>query len=74
MIKKVTNYSAVKLVIYLSCACSALWLGAQPAGFSRVLLQTQDLGAPGKIAVQARAEFEPGASAGKHTHPGEELG
>ena len=25
-------------------------------------------------AVVARAEFAPGAAAGKHTHPGEELG
>ncbi len=47
---------------------------AQQAGFSRTALQTQDLSTPGKVAVQARAEFEPGVAAGKHTHPGEELG
>jgi len=47
---------------------------AQQSGFTRVPLQTQDLGAPGKIAVQARAEFDPGVAAGRHTHPGEELG
>ena len=47
---------------------------AQQAGFTRVPLQTQDLGTPGKVAVQARAEFDPGVAAGRHTHPGEELG
>ncbi len=47
---------------------------AQQAGFTRIALQTQDLSAPGRVAVQARAEFEPGVAAGRHTHPGEELG
>jgi quercetin dioxygenase-like cupin family protein len=47
---------------------------AQQAGFTRVGLQTQDLSTPGKVAVQARAEFDPGVAAGRHTHPGEELG
>jgi len=47
---------------------------AQQSGFTRVPLQTQDLGNPGKVAVQARAEFDPGVAAGRHTHPGEELG
>ena len=47
---------------------------AQQAGFTRTALQTQDLSAPGRVAVQARAEFDPGAAAGRHTHPGEELG
>lgn len=47
---------------------------AQQAGFTRTPLQTQDLSTPGRVAVQARAEFDPGAAAGRHTHPGEELG
>lgn len=47
---------------------------AQQAGFTRIPLQTQDLSAPGRVAVQARAEFDPGVAAGRHTHPGEELG
>jgi quercetin dioxygenase-like cupin family protein len=47
---------------------------AQQAGFTRTALQTQDLSTPGKVAVQARAEFDPGVAAGRHTHPGEELG
>ena len=47
---------------------------AQQPGFSRTMLQKGDLSAPGREAVQVRAEFDPGVAAGKHTHPGEELG
>ena len=47
---------------------------AQQAGFIRTGLHTQDLSVQGRVAVQARAEFEPGVAAGRHTHPGEELG
>ena len=55
-------------------AMASTSLIAQQTGFSRVLLQTQDLSTPGKVVVQARAEFDPGVAAGRHTHPGEELG
>ena len=48
-------------------------LNAQQPGFKRVELQRHDLSAPGREVVQVRAEFEPGASVGKHTHPGEEI-
>ncbi len=47
---------------------------AQAPGFKRVELQRHDLGTPGREAVVARAEFEPGADVPRHTHPGEELG
>ena len=46
---------------------------AQQTGFTRTALQTQDLSIPGRVAVQARAEFDPGVGVGRHTHPGEEL-
>jgi quercetin dioxygenase-like cupin family protein len=49
-------------------------LQAQQPGFKRVELQRHDLGVPGREVVQVRAEFEPGGSVGKHTHPGEEFG
>ena len=42
--------------------------------FTRTLLQTQDLSTPGRVAVLARLEIQPGAEISKHTHPGEELG
>lgn len=47
---------------------------AQTPGFTRAVLQDQPLSSPGRHAVVARAEFVPGGQAGKHTHPGEELG
>jgi quercetin dioxygenase-like cupin family protein len=56
----------------LGTAC--IWACAQQAGFVRVPLQTQDLSYPNKVVVQARAEFESGVAAGRHTHPGEEIG
>jgi quercetin dioxygenase-like cupin family protein len=49
-------------------------LYAQQPGFTRAVLQKQELSAKDREAVVARAEFAPGAAAGKHTHPGEELG
>ena len=56
---------------------AAVWAGslmAQQAGFKRFELQRHDLSAQGREVVQARAEFDPGAAIGQHTHPGEEIG
>jgi quercetin dioxygenase-like cupin family protein len=47
---------------------------AQVPGFKRVELQKHDLSTPGREALVARGEFQPGAAAPKHTHPGEEIG
>jgi quercetin dioxygenase-like cupin family protein len=49
-------------------------LNAQQPGFTRAVLQKQALSTPDREAVVARAEFIPGGAAGRHTHPGEELG
>jgi len=46
----------------------------QAPAFKRTMLQKHDLSAKGREAVQVLAEFAPGAAAGKHTHPGEEMG
>lgn len=46
----------------------------QQPSFKRTMLQKYDLSAQGREAVQVLAEFAPGAAAGRHTHPGEELG
>ena len=47
---------------------------AQQAPFKRTVLQTGDLSLPGREAVTAVAEFQPAATVGRHTHPGEEIG
>src|SRR4051812_50127755 len=49
-------------------------LYAQQPGFTRKMLQDQNLSVSDRHAVQVVAEFVPGGAAGKHTHPGEELG
>jgi quercetin dioxygenase-like cupin family protein len=49
-------------------------VGAQQAGFKRTTIQQGDLSIPGREAVTAIAEFQAGATVGKHTHPGEEVG
>jgi len=47
---------------------------AQQAGFTRVPIQTLDnTSIPGRVVVQARAEFDSGIAVGRHTHPGEEV-
>jgi quercetin dioxygenase-like cupin family protein len=47
---------------------------AQAPGFKRVELQRHDLATPDREAVVARGEFQAGAAAPKHTHPGDEVG
>jgi quercetin dioxygenase-like cupin family protein len=49
-------------------------VSAQQAGFSRTVIQRGDLSTPGREVVSALAEFQPGATVGPHTHPGEEAG
>jgi quercetin dioxygenase-like cupin family protein len=66
-----------KLTMGAALAVVALAMGAglyaQQPGFKRIEVQDRDLSIPGRHAVQARAEFEPGGAIGRHTHPGEEL-
>jgi quercetin dioxygenase-like cupin family protein len=49
-------------------------ISAQAPTFKRTVLQQADLSIPGKEAVTAFVEFQPNAVAGRHTHPGEEVG
>ena len=58
-------------LIIAAGACG--WVQAQAPGFQRAVLQRGDLSVAGHEGVMARAEFAPGASVGKHTHPGEEI-
>ena len=61
-------------IIGAALAAAATALVAQQPGFTRTLLQDQPMSVKDRHAVVARAEFVPGGVAGKHTHPGEELG
>ncbi|HUQ24366.1 MAG TPA: cupin domain-containing protein [Burkholderiales bacterium] len=63
-----------KIIAALIAVAGIGTLAAQQPGFTRKLLQDQNLSIADRHAVQALAEFVPGGAAGKHTHPGEELG
>ena len=65
---------STKWLICAALVVAAAAPSAQQPGFTRAVLQDQPLSTPGRHAVVARAEFVPGGQAGKHTHPGEELG
>lgn len=58
------------VVILLTAPSSAM---AQQSGVKRTDLQQHDLNIPGHEAIQVRVDFEPGAVAPKHKHPGEEI-
>lgn len=45
---------------------------AQLPGVTRADLLRDDLGIPGREILQTRVDFAPGASAPRHSHPGEE--
>lgn len=67
------RFPAVAIAVSLVGGAAGLAL-AQQTGFSRTMLQDQDLSITGQHVVQARAEFQPGVASGRHTHPGEEIG
>jgi quercetin dioxygenase-like cupin family protein len=61
---------AIKLVLI---AVAGVLLLAQNPGVQRTVVQRKDISVPGREAVIAHVEIAPGASAGRHTHPGEEI-
>ena len=60
--------------ILLTGALGAGTAGAKQSGFKRTVLQQGDLSVAGHESVTAVAEFQPGGTVGRHTHPGEEVG
>ena len=46
---------------------------AQASGLTRVMVGRGDVSVPGREAVVARVTVAPGAYAGRHTHPGDEI-
>ena len=68
---KMTVLTAAALIVASGLTLHAA--AAQNPGITRTDLQRHDLSAPGREAIQVRVDFAPGASFGKHTHPGEEI-
>jgi quercetin dioxygenase-like cupin family protein len=65
------NLKRVLLGAALSVATGALL--AQASGLTRTLVGRGDVSVAGREAVVARVEVAPGARAGRHTHPGDEI-
>ena len=65
-----TNAARTLLLLGLACAGAAM---AQNSGLQRTLVGRADVSVPGREAVVARVEVAPGAKAGRHTHPGDEI-
>lgn len=69
---KIQQRSAAWLVgSLLTLAASGVC--AQASGLTRTLVGKADVSVPGREAVVARVEVAPGAKAGRHTHPGDEI-
>ena len=47
---------------------------AQGPGIRRTVIQKGEVSVPGREAVVARVELDKGATAGRHSHPGDEIG
>jgi len=62
--------TAVGLVIALAVTGAVL---AQNPAIKRTVVKTGDISVPGREAVIANIEIAPGGSAGRHTHPGDEI-
>jgi quercetin dioxygenase-like cupin family protein len=61
------------LLIGTALAITAGTLLAQASGLTRTMVGRGDVSVPGREAVVARVEVAPGAKAGRHTHPGDEI-
>jgi quercetin dioxygenase-like cupin family protein len=59
--------------VVLLVAMTAVASFAQNTGVQRTVVKRADVSVPGREAVIARVEIAPGASAGRHTHPGDEI-
>lgn len=69
--KRVKTALAGALVIVTFISAGILM--AQNPGLQRTIVSRADVSVPGREAVVARIEVAPGASAGRHTHPGDEI-
>jgi quercetin dioxygenase-like cupin family protein len=60
-------------VITLGLAAAAGVLVAQTPALQRIVIGRADVSVPGREAVVARIEVQPGGRSGRHTHPGDEI-
>jgi len=60
-----------RTALFLIVAAGALV--AQTPAITRTVVTRKDVSVPGREAVVAKVEIIPGGSAGRHTHPGDEI-
>jgi len=65
------NSSWVRFLALATVLAGALF--SQNPGVQRTIVNRADVSVPGREAVIARTEVAPGASVGRHRHPGEEV-
>lgn len=68
--KPINTRTAIKRALLVALATALL--GQNPA-IKRTVVKTGDVSVPGREAVIASVEIAPGGSAGRHTHPGDEI-
>jgi len=69
-----TTNRVVAVAVLLAASGVALQVAqAQQVGSRRTDLQRHDLSIPGREVIQVRTELDPGTSAPRHTHFGEEI-
>jgi len=69
--------SKQRILAVLFCTvglASAAAIFAQTAGLRRAVVERADISVPNREAVVVRVELDAGLLAGKHTHPGDEIG
>ena len=64
---------SLPLAALLLVTASAAVAQAARDGVTRIDLQRHDLSVAGREAVQLRVDIAPGATAARHSHPGEEV-
>lgn len=62
-----------KLLLATALLAAAGALMAQASGLTRTVVGRADVSVPNREAVVARVDVAPGAKAGRHTHPGDEI-
>ena len=68
--KSILHWAALGVLL---ASASTVALFSQNPGIQRTVVHKADVSVPGREAVIARVEIAPGASAGRHTHPGDEI-
>jgi quercetin dioxygenase-like cupin family protein len=67
------NRNLLRAVVGGALTLAAGALLAQASGLTRTMVGRGDVSVPGREAVVARVVVAPGARAGRHTHPGDEI-